>query len=137
MPTISIKPKQVTKRLLVAKPAAVRILTSHIGPLPSGYDEYVTRFGQGLYSTFIRIYMPERISVELQTFHDRWRDYFLWDEEVIVSSKKQGTDATVITKRSLRGGNKVEMQYTLKRAKDGWRVAGIQPSAPCLVQRKF
>ncbi|MBI2566095.1 MAG: hypothetical protein HYV63_03555 [Candidatus Schekmanbacteria bacterium] len=76
----------VTKRLILAEPADVRALAARVGPLPDGYEQYVTRLGHGLYCTFIRIAMPAQIVKDLRDTRARWREYFNWDEETLAKS---------------------------------------------------
>lgn len=46
---------------------------------PSGYREYVTRFGEGaLGGSFIRIYPPHRIQRELAGWRERIDEYWFW-----------------------------------------------------------
>jgi len=84
----------VAKRLKRATPAQVAILTAKVGTLPPGYAEYVTTLGLGLYSTFIRIYMPLRIALEWRDVRSRWKEYFLWDEKTL--TKKELLESLIV-----------------------------------------
>lgn len=86
----------VTRKLRVAVPAAVARLSSQVGGLPDGYAEYVTTLGQGTYSTFIRVYMPERIAIQLPDFRARWRDDFVWDEQSSPIAKRDVLESVIV-----------------------------------------
>ena len=49
---------------------------------PSGYREFVTRFGEGLLGSYIRIYPPRRIlsgENNLVEWRQRIDEYWFWD----------------------------------------------------------
>lgn len=67
---------------------------------PEGYEEYVTRFGKGIFGgTYIRIYLPTRI-LSGENNNDEWRErigeYWFWDEGRDVLSKAAAIECVII-----------------------------------------
>lgn len=67
---------------------------------PTGYREYVTRFGDGvLGGSYIRIYPPQRI-LSGENNLDEWRqrigEYWFWDDGREVLTKEQALQAIII-----------------------------------------
>ena len=48
---------------------------------PVGYEEYVTRMGKGVFSNWVRVYMPDRIVNEHADFKERWSEHYFWEKE--------------------------------------------------------
>lgn len=48
---------------------------------PVGYEEFVTRFGKGIFSNWVRVYMPDRIVAEITEFRERWAEFYFWEED--------------------------------------------------------
>lgn len=71
----------VSENLNAATAAMVKDAEARLGTrFPSGYKEYVTKFGAGVVSGYVRIWTPDRIVAEYATNQTLWRDSFLWDE---------------------------------------------------------
>jgi hypothetical protein len=68
--------------------------------LPTGYREYVTRFGQGvLGGSYIRIYPPRRIlsgANNLAEWRQRIDEYWFWDDGREVLTKEQALESVII-----------------------------------------
>lgn len=47
---------------------------------PTGYAEFVTELGTGLYCNYVRVYAPDRILSELNAFRERVGTFYFWDE---------------------------------------------------------
>ena len=67
---------------------------------PSGYREYVTRFGEGfLGGTYVRIYPPRRILSGINN-NEEWRQriaqYWYWDQGRDILSKEAALESTII-----------------------------------------
>jgi len=87
----------VTQRLNTATPEQVASAEQTLGfKFPDGYFEFVTRFGEGDYSTFVRVYMPSRIVDEHREFQDRWNEYFFWDDGRDIIRKQQVIESFII-----------------------------------------
>jgi hypothetical protein len=72
----------VTPNCSTAAPEQVAEAERLLGTrFPRGYADFVTRFGEGDYCTFVRVYLPGRIVAEYQEeFQQRWSEYFFWDK---------------------------------------------------------
>jgi len=70
-----IKPS--TKGSLVrATPAEVDALESKLRlEFPKGYREYVTKYGEGILGTYVRVYPPWRVLKEWKAFQQRVNKY--------------------------------------------------------------
>ncbi|QDT54026.1 hypothetical protein Pan44_20530 [Caulifigura coniformis] len=56
---------------------------------PEGYREYITRFGEGALSVFVRVFPPWEIANSLQEWRDRIDAYWFWGERKL-SPKRAG-----------------------------------------------
>lgn len=71
--------------LVLSTPAEVDAAEAHLGiRFPTGYREYVTKFGEGVPGgSYIRIYPPHRIlgraSNNLVQWRQRISEYWFWD----------------------------------------------------------
>jgi hypothetical protein len=72
--------------------AAEKLNTS----FPKGYCEYVTILGEGILGDFIRVYPPWRILAELDSWRDRIRQYWFWDNGVDVLTDEQAEESVII-----------------------------------------
>ncbi|MDR2880540.1 MAG: hypothetical protein LBV29_01375, partial [Azoarcus sp.] len=73
---------------------AESVLSIHF---PTGYQEYVTRFGQGILGgDYIRIYPPHRILADLAEWRQRIDEYWFWDDGKKVLSKEQALQSVII-----------------------------------------
>jgi hypothetical protein len=65
--------------------------------LPAGYEEFITRFGEGvLGGSYIRIYPPSRILLELTDWRARIDEYWFWDEGSHVLPKAEALKSIVL-----------------------------------------
>ncbi len=59
------------------------------------YDDFISKYGEGITSYTLRVYMPDRILEENESqFRSRWTEYYLWDDE---GTKLDSDDLTVAT----------------------------------------
>jgi hypothetical protein len=67
---------------------------------PSGYREYVTRLGDGIFGGYyVRVYPPQRIlsgSNNVQEWRERVDMYWFWDEGMEVLTKAQVLESVII-----------------------------------------
>ena len=67
---------------------------------PTGYREYVTRFGEGvLGGAYIRIYPPHRILAgpnNVGEWRERIREYWQWEEAGRVLTKQEALEGVII-----------------------------------------
>lgn len=77
-----IQPKPGAAALVPVTAQAVRDASLQLGAsFPSGYEEYVTRFGKGLLGgTWVRVYMPSQIVLGLARWRERIDQYWFWDK---------------------------------------------------------
>jgi hypothetical protein len=81
--------------LVLSTPAEVDAAEAHLGiRFPTGYREYVTKFGEGvLGGSYIRIYPPHRILGRTSNNLLRWRqrisEYWFWDLGGMCSLRKR------------------------------------------------
>ncbi|TXT21317.1 MAG: hypothetical protein FD138_4076 [Planctomycetota bacterium] len=86
----------VTTRLATVSAEQVRAAEETLKvKFPKDYSEFVTKFGEGTYSGFVRVYPPERIFKELREVQQRWDEYFLWDEGPEVLTKAEVVESIV------------------------------------------
>ena len=100
---------------------------------PTGYREYVTRFGEGvLGGSYLRIYPPRRILTgenNLADWRQRIDEYWFWDDGKDVLTKPQALESVIIGD-TLDGDELIvhpsnpERVYVLPRNSDGIFVAG-------------
>jgi hypothetical protein len=87
--------------LVVSSPAEVDAAEAKLGiRFPTGYREYVTRFGVGvLGGCYIRIYPPHRILSGTNNL-DEWRqridEYWFWDDGREVLTKEKALRSVII-----------------------------------------
>jgi len=88
--------------LVLSTPAEVDAAEAHLGMrFPTGYREYVTKFGEGvLGGSYIRIYPPHRIlggtSNNLLQWRQRISDYWFWDLGRDVLTKEEALQSVII-----------------------------------------
>jgi hypothetical protein len=88
--------------LVLSTPAEVDAAESHLGiRFPTGYREYVTKFGEGvLGGSYIRIYPPHRIlggtSNNLLQWRQRISAYWFWDLGRDVLTKEEALQSVII-----------------------------------------
>ena len=87
----------VREPLVLATQANVEELESRLWvTFPEGYRDYVTRLGEGVLSSFIRIYPPWRIENELAEWRRRINKYWFWDEGRDVLPKERALECVII-----------------------------------------
>ena len=88
--------------LVLSTPAEVDAAEAHLGiRFPTGYREYVTKFGEGvLGGSYIRIYPPHRIlgvtSNNLLRWRQRINEYWFWDLGKDVLTKEEALQSVKI-----------------------------------------
>jgi hypothetical protein len=71
----------VTNRLEPATADQVAAAEAVIGTrFPPGYAEFVTRFGDGSISNWVRVYPPDRVAEEHPEHRRRRDEYYFWDD---------------------------------------------------------
>jgi hypothetical protein len=105
---------------------------------PTGYREYVTRFGEGvLGGSYLRIYPPRRIltgSNNLAEWRQRINEYWFWDDGRDVLTKQQAIESVIIGD-TLDGDELIvhpsnpELVYVLPRNSENIYIAGNGLSA--------
>ena len=85
------------KRLVLARPEEVDALESQLWvTFPAGYLEYVTRLGEGVLGSFVRIYPPWRVARELVEWRRRINKYWFWDDSGDVLPKERALECVVV-----------------------------------------
>lgn len=74
---------------------------------PQGYVSFVTRYGAGDISTFVRVYVPQRVVDEREAWRDRVREYYFWDAGADVLSRDEVLASVVIA--DTHGGDELIM----------------------------
>ena len=68
-------------------------------PLPTGYREFISRFGEGLLAGYVRVYPPHQI-LEGDNSVTQWRkrigEYWFWDEGRDVLTKEKALECVII-----------------------------------------
>jgi len=85
--------------LVLSTPAEVDAAEAHLGiRFPTGYREYVTKFGEGvLGGSYIRIYPPRRIlGGNLLQWRQRINEYWFWDLGRDVLTKEEALQSVKI-----------------------------------------
>jgi hypothetical protein len=83
-------------RVLVS-PKEVTSLESELWfEFPPGYREFVTKLGQGVLSTLIRIYPPWQIAKELNDWRRRIDKYWFWDAGRKLLPKARALECVII-----------------------------------------
>ena len=67
---------------------------------PSGYRDYISRFGEGILGgNYVRIYPPRRIVGGANNVHewrDRIKEYWFWDEGRDVLSQERALECVIV-----------------------------------------
>ena len=85
------------KPLVRAKAAEVDALASELWiTFTPGYREYVTRLGEGVLGSFVRIYSPWRIKTELAEWRRRISKYWFWEQGRKVLPKERAVECVII-----------------------------------------
>lgn len=63
---------------------------------PEGYREYLTRLGEGILGSFVRIYPPWRVENELAEWRRRIAKYWFWDDGRDVLPKERALECIII-----------------------------------------
>jgi len=124
----------VGQPLILSQPSEVRDAESRLGiRFPSGYREFVTRFGEGtLGGSYIRIYPPHRILFGINNvteWRERINEFWFWDVGRAVLTKEQVLQSVIIGD-TLNGDELIihpsnsERVYVLPRDKEDIFVAG-------------
>lgn len=121
-------------RLVLSPESEVDDAEARLGiRFPSGYREYVTRFGEGfLGGTYVRIYPPRRIVSGVNN-NAEWREridqYWFWDEGKETLSKDRALECVIIG--DTYDGDELivhpdspETIYVLPRHSEGIHIAG-------------
>lgn len=84
--------------LVLSNAAEVDAAEAQLGiRFPSGYREYVTKFGEGvLGGVYIRIYPPRRILKDLLKWRERIDEYWFWDAGRDVFTKELALQSVII-----------------------------------------
>jgi hypothetical protein len=87
----------VTERLGPATPEQVKAIEAAIGTkFPPGYAEFVTRFGDGSISNWVRVYPPDRVAEEALGHRERREEYYFWDDGADVLTREQVTRSVLL-----------------------------------------
>jgi hypothetical protein len=124
----------VGRPLILSPPAEVDAAEAQLGiRFPTGYREFVTRFGEGvLGGSYVRIYPPRRIlSGEncLAEWRQRIAAYWFWDGGRDVLTKQQALESVIIGDTAdgdelIVHPDNPERVYVLPRDSDDIHVAG-------------
>ncbi len=63
---------------------------------PEGYRDYLTRLGEGVLGSFVRIYPPWRVENELAAWRRRIAKYWFWDEGRDVLPKERAMECVIV-----------------------------------------
>jgi hypothetical protein len=87
----------VSKSLVLATPAEVDVLASRLWiTFPAGYTQYVTKLGEGVLGSFVRIYPPWRVESELLQWRRRIHKYWFWDGGRELLPKERALECVII-----------------------------------------
>jgi hypothetical protein len=87
----------INHNLVLASAEEVTQLEQQLGAkMPDGYQEFVTTLGLGILKDAVRIYMPNRISRELNEFQQRWDEYWFCDKGRDILSKEKAMESIII-----------------------------------------
>jgi hypothetical protein len=91
------KTEILSKNLELATAEEVESAESQLGvKFPTGYREYVTTVGNGVYSSQVRIFMPRKIVTEYQEVQKRWKEYYFWGRGRHVLPKEKVLESITI-----------------------------------------
>jgi hypothetical protein len=120
--------------LFLSSPAEVDAAEAQLGiRFPTGYREYVTRFGEGvLGGIYVRVYPPRRILSgvnNLAEWRQRIGEYWFWDDGADVLTKAQALESVIIGDTCdgdelIVHPSNPERLYVLPRHSEGIHVAG-------------
>src|SRR5262245_18084988 len=63
---------------------------------PSGYREFMTRFGDGILGSFIRIYTPSKIKRGADEWRDRINKHWFWDRGKKILPRERAIECVII-----------------------------------------
>jgi hypothetical protein len=87
----------VTERLQPATLEQVAAAEAALGVrFPPGYAEFVTRFGEGAVSNWVRVYPPSRVPEEHPGQRERRQEYYFWEEGADVLTREQVTASVLL-----------------------------------------
>lgn len=87
----------VREPLVLATQADVEGIESRLWiTFPEGYRDYVTRLGEGVLGSFVRIYPPWQIESELAEWRRRIAKYWFWDEGRDVLPKERALECVIV-----------------------------------------
>lgn len=87
----------VGKRQVRATPAEVEALESKLWiTFPPGYREYVTRLGEGVLGSLVRVHPPSRIERELSEWRRRIAKYWFWDAGRALLPQERALECVII-----------------------------------------
>lgn len=62
---------------------------------PDGYRKYVTRFGNGAFCQYVRVFMPSLILTEYKVYQAAWNDIFLSEAGRVVLPKEKIVESVI------------------------------------------
>ena len=87
----------VGEPLVLATQADIDGLESRLWfTFPEGYRDYLTRLGEGVLGSFVRIYPPWRVENELAAWRRRIAKYWFWDEGRDVLPKERAMECVIV-----------------------------------------
>lgn len=63
---------------------------------PDGYHDYVTRLGEGVLGSFVRVYPPWKIGKEIAGWRRRIAKYWVWDQDPQVLPKERALECVIV-----------------------------------------
>lgn len=87
----------VREPLVLATPSDVdRVEARFWFTFPAGYRDLVTRLGEGVLGSFVRVYPPWRVEGELAGWRRRVAKYWFWDEGRDVLPKERALECVIV-----------------------------------------
>ncbi len=87
----------VREPLVLATQADIEGLESRLWiNFPEGYQDYLTRLGEGVLGSFVRIYPPWRVENELAGRRRRIAKYWFWEEGRDVLPKARAMECVIV-----------------------------------------
>ena len=87
----------VNEPLVLATQADIEGVESRLWiTFPEGYRDYLTRLGEGVLGSFVRIYPPWRVENELAGWRRRIAKYWFWDEGRDVLPKERAMECVIV-----------------------------------------